>query len=237
MDHRCKVTFIDHSSFLLETEKSYLLFDYWKGNIPNLNYNKPLYIFSSHSHHDHYSKDIYKLETLCCQVHYILSSDIMEEDQSWKKAESVTFMNAYEKKEIGSCQIETLLSTDLGVAFMVWVDGLSIYHAGDLHWWEWPGEDEKENQAYIEKYCKEIERIEGRKFDIAFVVLDPRQEEAGGRGMDTFLAKVGATYVFPMHLWDDYSLIDKYKEKNQLRYLTSNIVNIEGPGDNFDLIF
>ncbi len=237
MGKRCKVTFIEHSSFLVETDQAYLLFDYWKGEIPKLSYDKQLYIFSSHSHQDHYSKEIYRLENTCCEVHYILSSEIKEEDDGWKLMKSVTFMDAHENKKIASCQVETLLSTDLGVAFIIKIDGLSIYHAGDLHWWEWPGEPEIENQAYIEKYCAEIDRIAGRKFDLAFVVLDPRQEEAGGRGMDTFLSKVEAQYVFPMHLWGDYGLIGKYKEKAQTKYLTDQIINIEGPGDVFELTF
>ena len=56
------VTYIKHSGFLIETANSYLLFDYWQGKLPELQYDKELYIFSSHAHHDHYTKDIFKLE-------------------------------------------------------------------------------------------------------------------------------------------------------------------------------
>lgn len=233
MEGKCKVTYISHSGFLVETENNYLLFDFWKGQLPALNYQKPLYVFSSHSHQDHFSKDIFKLENQCKKVNYILSQDIAAEDQTWKKAEHVTFMDAYENKTIDDCQVETLKSTDIGVAFLIQIDGLSIYHAGDLHRWEWPGEPEDENEAAIHNYEAEIEKITGRHFDLAFVVLDPRQEEAGGKGMDLFLSKVGASYVFPMHVWDDYALISSYRKEKQLKYITSRIMEITEPGQDF----
>ena len=50
------VTYIKHSGFLIETANSYLLFDYWQGKLPELQYDKELYIFSSHAHHDHYTR-------------------------------------------------------------------------------------------------------------------------------------------------------------------------------------
>ena len=40
------VTYIKHSGFLVETANSYLLFDYWQGKLPELQYDKELYIFS-----------------------------------------------------------------------------------------------------------------------------------------------------------------------------------------------
>ena len=129
------VTYIKHSGFLIETANSYLLFDYWQGKLPELQYDKELYIFSSHAHHDHYTKDIFKLENKCQRVVYVLSSDIKRASSFWKKAENVIFMKPHEEKEIDGCVISTLKSTDEGVAFLVKTEGKTIYHAGDLHWW------------------------------------------------------------------------------------------------------
>lgn len=236
MDKQYKVTYLAHSSFLIETEQCYMLFDYWKGQIPALNYKKPLYVFASHAHHDHYSKEIYRLENQCEKVYYILSFDIEKADHSYMTADHVTFMGAHEKKVIGDIKVETFLSTDEGVAFLVEVDGKTIYHAGDLHWWEWPGEPEEENEAYIAAYKKEIALLKGKKIDLAFVVLDPRQEEAGTRGMDYFLAEVGARYIFPMHLWGEYALITSYIKDNQLKYVNNRIMDIRKAGEAFELI-
>lgn len=229
-----KVTYLKHSGFLVETPDKYLLFDYWKGEIPSLNYKKKLYVFASHVHHDHYVKDIFKLENQCESVKYILSFDI-ERSNDWKKAEQVYFLDANESVEIDDLQIKTLCSTDEGVAFLVKTDDYTIYHAGDLHWWHWLGDPEGDNQRRKETYQKEIDLLEGEKIDCAFVVLDPRQEEAGSWGMEYFLKHVESRYVFPMHCWEKYEIIKDFKEKNDTKYLTATIMDITAPGQIFEI--
>src|SRR5699024_7816184 len=123
MEHTLKVTYIYHSGFLVETERSYLLFDYWKGEIPPLDYKKELYIFASHAHRDHFSEDIFKLENRCEKVCYILSADIRKSSRSWAGAEHVHFMRAHETLDVDNVHVETLLSTDAGVAFLIQTDG------------------------------------------------------------------------------------------------------------------
>ena len=235
MEHTCKVTYLDHSGFLLETGSRYLLFDFWTGELPPLSYDKPLYIFVSHAHRDHYNRRIFKLENSCRKVTYILSFDVRDMDNSWKKTENALIVDADRTYRLEDMQIETLLSTDEGVAFIIQTDGLSIYHAGDLHWWEWYEREEERNRMNIRNYRHEIRKIAGRKFDIAFVVLDPRQEELGVKGMDLFLAEVGARYVFPMHFWGDYDLVARYKKENQLKYITSRLMEITKTGQEFVL--
>ena len=57
-----KVTFIEHSSFMVEMEQNVLLFDYYQGEIPSFDGSKTLYVFASHSHADHYDPAIWKLK-------------------------------------------------------------------------------------------------------------------------------------------------------------------------------
>ncbi len=51
-----RLTYIFHSGFVLETEKSILIFDYWMNPVnvmeSILQSKKPLYILSSHFHED-----------------------------------------------------------------------------------------------------------------------------------------------------------------------------------------
>ena len=206
-----KVTYIKHSGFMVETDKSYLLFDYWEGKIPDMVYGKTLYVFSSHGHHDHYSPSIYKLENCCRQVHYILSSDIRQVDRSWNKMDHVYFMNPYEKMEVGECQIETLKSTDEGVAFLVRIEGKVIYHAGDLHWWDWPGEDSGWLSQQEQTFRAEIEKTAGVPVDIAFTVLDDRLGENFDKGMSLLLDIMRPRYALPMHFWSDRGVISRFR--------------------------
>ncbi|MBR6169856.1 MAG: MBL fold metallo-hydrolase [Bacteroidaceae bacterium] len=58
-----KLTYIYHSGFVLETEQSILVFDYWmdpSGVMDSvLRSEKPMYVFSCHFHEDHFAKEIY----------------------------------------------------------------------------------------------------------------------------------------------------------------------------------
>ena len=48
--------YIYHSGFLLELDTAYMLFDYYKGDIPRLDKDKKLYVFISHGHGDHFNE-------------------------------------------------------------------------------------------------------------------------------------------------------------------------------------
>ena len=56
-----RVTFLAHSGFLIELERLLLLFDWWKNELPPLP-EKPLLVFASHSHEDHFSPRIFSLD-------------------------------------------------------------------------------------------------------------------------------------------------------------------------------
>lgn len=53
---KMKVTYIHHSSFLVETDENYFLFDYFEGELPEFKEDKPLLVFASHRHGDHFHR-------------------------------------------------------------------------------------------------------------------------------------------------------------------------------------
>lgn len=73
-----KVTYIRHSGFFVELEKSWFLFDYYRGQIPTLPKGKDGYVFVSHRHVDHFNKEIFKLTEKQKDIRFILSDDIWE---------------------------------------------------------------------------------------------------------------------------------------------------------------
>ncbi len=73
-----KITYIHHSGVSVETEHAVLLFDYFKGQLPAWDEKKPLFVFASHFHEDHYSPVIFELLEDREDVHYILSKDIRD---------------------------------------------------------------------------------------------------------------------------------------------------------------
>jgi len=108
-------------------------------------------------------------------------------------------------------KIETLNSTDEGVAFIISVNGKTIYHAGDLHLWSWNHKSEENNIKNTEEYRNEIGKIKNRHFDVAFLVLDSRQEDKFHLGFDYFMKSTDTDKAYPMHFWNDDSVIEKLK--------------------------
>ena len=211
-----KVTYIHHSCFLVETDCCYYLFDYEKGTFPALNTEKPIYVFSSHGHHDHYQEKIFSiLKDLGMQsIFGILSDDIACPPEAAHL--SVSPGRSY-TLPLGQT-LTTLKSTDLGVAFLLEEQGLLIYHAGDLNDWVWEEESASYNEQMTLDYRKQIDllsqKLAGRKIHLAFVVLDPRQEKDYAIGMRYFLENIHAEQVFPMHYWGNPGIIQTFLQEH-----------------------
>lgn len=228
-----EVTYIYHSSFLVECEKRYLLFDYFKGQIPELDAQKPLIVFASHRHGDHFSEDIFDLAKEHEETWFVLSSDIWKKRVPESLLNRTLFLGSGRKEKFCGLQIETLKSTDEGVAWLIDAEEYVIYHAGDLNDWTWIGESDRFNQTMRRAYRRQIEKLVDKKIDIAFVVLDPRQEKEFAAGMTWFLQHVQAAHIFPMHCWEDYSVIEKYKRLEEAKPYVNRICDITAPGERF----
>lgn len=197
------ITYITHSCFLVELDRCYLLFDYYRGKLPKLKEDKPLYVFASHVHADHYSNRIFKLKHT--QTTWMLSSDIV-------------IAHPHIQVEAGQCytvddlKLRTLASTDAGVAFLVSVQGSCIYHAGDLNWWDWGDEDSPQESAEMkERYFRELQSIQGMHFDVAFVPVDPRLKERALKGVRAFLQYASCDVLIPMHFWKDSTIFTQLR--------------------------
>lgn len=226
-----KITYIHHSSFVVELNNCILLFDYFQGNLPEFNNNKKLYVFSSHSHHDHFNKNIFKLKRIHPDVTYILSNDI-----NTTKSKNIRLIDANEKLSVDNLQIETLQSSDLGVAFIVKVENKTIYHAGDLNWWHWEGENSPEENDYAERLFKDsVDRIKGKNIDLAFLPLDSRQGDQYYLGFDYFMRNTNTKIALPMHFWGTYSLFKTFKASNYALNYKDSILEINHENEEFQL--
>lgn len=207
------VSYIYHSGFLVETQDACFLFDWFDGALPHLSQEKPLFVFASHSHGDHFSRKIFDLPAR----RFILSDDIPQGEIPGVKAVSgkVIRMGAHERVQVPLADrtedapetthfgqgeaflVRTLASNDLGVAFVLTTREGNIYHAGDLNnwWWDGDAEDRKLEKAYHE----ELERIRGMHFEAAMIPYDLRLREPGF-GIRDFLQYCTADRIYGMHL-------------------------------------
>ena len=72
-----KITYINHSGFLVETENCYYVFDYYKGEMPRLDKSKEVVVFCSHFHQDHFNPKIFEiLDDMGMNYQAVLAKDI-----------------------------------------------------------------------------------------------------------------------------------------------------------------
>lgn len=234
-----KITYIHHSSFLVELTSGSLLFDYTKGKLPELEQDKPLLVFASHRHLDHYSNKISELKNQYKNTRFILSDDI------WKQKKDIpdsvvtvmkpgqTHTESFVSENGFNVEITTYQSTDEGVAFLVKAEGKTIYHAGDLNNWRWEGEPDDWNERMAENYSNEVDKMTGQSIDVAFLPLDPRQENGFYLGFDEFMRKIKVSRAFPMHCWGDFSVIQRLKGMETSAPYRDKIIEIHKDEENF----
>lgn len=227
-----KITYIHHSTFCVEIDEKVFVFDYYAGKgLPSCEYhgkmpeypeNMPIYVFSSHSHRDHFDAEVLQWSRRYSNIQFVFAREVKK--KLWNSMlkrlgfgeeikEKITYVRPGEKYEFEDVKVETLFSTDSGVAFLVTVSGRTIYHAGDLNWWRWEGETESFNRSQELNYKKQIDSLRDRQIDVSFVVVDPRLEQNKFLGIDYFMQQVERGYVIPMHLWKQYDLIKEYRKQ------------------------
>ena len=144
-------------------------------------------------------------------------------------------MSGNQVKQLNDLTVETLRSTDQGVAFVVAWGNRCIYHAGDLNWWHWQGESELFNRRQEIDYKKAIRQIEDRHFDLAFVPADQRLQDAYANGISYFMKHTNTDKVFPMHFWEDYTVIQRLIQSEQARDFRDRIVEISAEGEHWEI--
>ena len=246
------ITFVHHSCFVAETEEKVLIFFFFlngkvkgyhfTGVLPEFDPNKQVYVFASHFHQDHFDPAVLKWADRYAKIHYVLSKDIRLSNRYLEKngispsvKEKITFVTHGKQYQIDDMKIRTLRSTDAGVAFLISTEGKCIYHAGDLNLWKWEGAGELVNGKEAREYKREINKLADYEIDAAFVPLDSRQGKYAFEGMLYFMEHVDVKAVFPMHMWQDYSYIAKFKSKVSNGVFARRLIDISGENEAYEL--
>lgn len=256
------VTFIAHSAFLVEWDSFYTLFDYvyapdYTGTLPALDPEKPLLVFSSHSHEDHFDAKIFGLLEQYPRTRFFVSRDtrLTERRRKWLNISDEAFARTTVLRpdsilltEAGDeeLSIRAIKSTDIGNAYLLRSEGKLVYHGGDLNWWHW----ESEGKAYCgnmaEMYKAAMEKLAAAVRDeatdngltpeitAAMAPLDPRLGEgAEGMGIEGLLKSVPVRHVFPMHLWKHFEAIDRFRSAHPAE--AERIVRITADSERFTI--
>lgn len=231
-----KITFIAHSAFLVELDRCSLLFD-WTGEVPlpTFDRSKPLYVFASHHHADHYTPRIFSLGM--DNVTYILASCIrlsakrkaglgIDDSRVYRLRAGIT-------QRIDDLEISTVRSNDAGVAFTVRTKEGSFFHAGDLNDWYWAEEAAEWNEMIKKGFLKSLEALKGTCVDAAFLPLDGRLGDAFYWGFHQFMETIDCKIAFPMHCWEDFSVIPRFKALPESKRYRARVADISENGQTF----
>ena len=213
------LTYIFHSGFVLETKKSILIFDYWMdltGVVPPfLKKDKPIYVFSSHFHEDHFNPVIFEWRMQHENLTYILSKDIYKHRRAHKENADVWLAKGGTWSD-DTLSVWALGSTDSGVSWIVETEGKRIFHAGDLNnWYARFLQDVKAGETiYSEEFDEEIDPIAHEKqylgelkdirkvadsFDVVMFPVDGRIGNGYTLGARQFIERFKVGLFVPMH--------------------------------------
>ena len=223
-----QITYIFHDCFLVELSNCSIIFDYWKDpNNPhdglplflrNIEKEKPLYIFVSHHHKDHYSKRIFEWERFFHNIRYILSNDVVKlarhiiaPDSLYTgikpSAEKVTILKKGDCFKDSLITVEAFGSTDIGNSYYLEVGlgsgkNISVFHAGDLNAWLWKDESTPEEvDLALKNYLDIISEIKEKhpQIDVVMFPVDSRIGTDYAEGARLFVREIDVRYFFPMH--------------------------------------
>lgn len=256
------VTFIAHSAFLVEWDRFYTLFDYtyepdYTGALPPLSPDKPLLVFASHSHEDHFDAKVFSLLEQYPEARFFVSRDtrLTERKRRWLNISDEAFARTTVLRpdsilltEVAGeeLRIRAVKSTDIGNAYLLCCEGKMVYHGGDLNWWHWESEGEAFCASMAVAYRTAIDKLAAAVRDeaidnglapeitAAMAPLDPRLgESAEGLGIEHLLETVAIKHVFPMHMWKKHEVIDRYTASHPTH--REKIVRITRDGEAFEL--
>ena len=197
------------SGFAVKTARHLFIFDYWpatdapkgggglrRGFVnPEEIGKQDAVVFVSHCHLDHWYPGCLPWKEKVTKIHYVVSPDVSRTRQG-----VITSLGPNETANIGDVHVTTLRSTDVGVAFIVKTDGLTIYHSGDNACWNW----DNHPQAKARFVTEHLNPLKGEKIDIAMHVCDPRLRTRDWGGFVAFPREFKPGLLIPMHMEGRY---------------------------------
>jgi L-ascorbate metabolism protein UlaG (beta-lactamase superfamily) len=233
-DSNTTIRHLGHSAVMVQIGERVLVFDYPFGsrafadqihffdpNELNELKNKKVYVFASHGHGDHFNRGIFSWKKQIGHVRYILSSDIK------RHPADANMISPGQVIEVDDIKVRGYRSSDMGVAFSIYVAGRHIYFAGDNGFWNWKGK--RPEGEYISKDLALVDRKV--PMDIAFQVCDPLADDVGDGGIGIFALSFKPKLLAPIHLRGKYEFLKKIELQLKQRGFKNRFWVVKKKGD------
>lgn len=143
--------YLGNCGYLIKTRNHCLIFDYWtrdsRPTEPSLSngFIKPseiasddVTVFVSHEHQDHFDSTIFGWTGQIPKLQYVFGfypDSLQEGARQGYAGQPYEYVGPGMTRTIDGMRVMAVRSNDAGVGFVITVDGLTIYHAGDLAGW------------------------------------------------------------------------------------------------------
>lgn len=208
------IIYIYHSCYVVESEQVILVFDYWQDPQQKLHNilsktTKQVYFFVSHFHEDHYNAEILSWQIPNGPKPKIVISYDTKKRRRVDPEQVSAVLHPKDQFVDDFIKVEAFRSTDVGISTLVeFIDGTTIFHAGDLNNWYFPEGNERLKVSVNEMeglYMSILRDIRQKYSHIDYVMfpIDPRLGEYTHRGASQWLVQIDTSHFYPMHTWQE----------------------------------
>lgn len=237
-----KLIYIYHSGFAIEADNCTIIIDFFKdtegltkGIVHDylLKKSQKIYVLSTHSHADHFNKNILNWRKERSDIQYIFSKEIL--DSRHLKDEDITYLDILKIYSDDNIKIQAFGSTDIGGSFLIECEGKKIFHAGDLNNWHWDEESTDEEILEAEdNYLNQLTLLSEHvsHLDLVMFPVDIRLGKNYMLGAKQFIDTIKTDNFAPMHFIKDYdsaNAFESYAKQKGVRFF-----EIKEKGDTFN---
>ena len=129
-----------------------------------------------------------------------------------------------------------ILSHFVGISFLIDLQGVRLFHAGDLNNWHWSEESTPQEIRKAEgDFLAEVKCLQqtAPSVDVALFPVDNRIGKDYMRGAEQFVERIKTTIFVPMHFSEEYkggNAFREFAESKGCRFLS-----ITHRGESFDI--
>ena len=237
------VWYTGHSGWVVKTGQRLLIFDYYRPDqkplTPGLvnGFINPaelrgldITVFVSHEHGDHFDPAIFGWKDSGPNITYVYGFKPADTGRRRYTGPAYTFVGPQEQKEINGMKVAGLKSLDTGGGFLLQVNGLTIFHAGD---------HANLNAGTRADYDKEINHLATLTdhVDLAFLPVSgcpaSWKRDQVIEGFFSAVTTLKAKTVFPMHGMQREWNYREFATLGKTRTPGTAILCAEFPGDMF----
>jgi ankyrin repeat protein/L-ascorbate metabolism protein UlaG (beta-lactamase superfamily) len=210
-DKEAVLWYLGHCGWAIKTRNHFLILDYWNEGVdplepslanghidPSEIADQNVTVFVTHGHGDHFSREIFAWEYDIEDIEYVYGfrpEDEQPNSYSRYRGPEYTYIGPRQTKSMDGMTVKTIKANDAGVGFLIEVDGLSIYHAGDHAGWA---------VGQKKGFTDEIDYLAGqvKNVDFAFVNVTgchAHGEEPLKEGTLYTIAKLNPRVLIPTH--------------------------------------